>query len=234
MNSASANQFRVAHPELPQVWLSDRGECFSSLAKVLAMCVALSGCAAVGGTSKYACKAPDGVRCQSVSGTYHNAVQRNLPSQQKNSGRMRAAPKFQEASEHGAGGVRTLGLRAVALPDEEPGVAATAPLRSRSEVLRMWYKPWQDADRDLHDQGYVYVQVKDSEWLVEHAQQRARQAYLPIKPPRALASAPKAQSPAGPPHSQQPQTAAPTSESSDQTSSVVDTLNALRQQPGQQ
>jgi hypothetical protein len=33
------------------------------------------------GSSDYACKAPDGVTCDSVSGTYANAIHNNLPSQ---------------------------------------------------------------------------------------------------------------------------------------------------------
>ena len=50
----------------------------------LAGCMSLSG---LSGNSSYACKAPDGVTCQSVSGTYANAVVNNLPAQ-----RARATP----------------------------------------------------------------------------------------------------------------------------------------------
>ena len=45
---------------------------------VLAGCTSLSG---LSGTSDYACKAPEGVTCDSVSGTYANAIHNNLPSQ---------------------------------------------------------------------------------------------------------------------------------------------------------
>lgn len=44
----------------------------------LAGCVNMSG---LSGGSKYACAAPDGVACESVSGTYVNALHENLPSQ---------------------------------------------------------------------------------------------------------------------------------------------------------
>ena len=44
----------------------------------LGACMNMSG---LGGDSKYACKAPEGVACDSVSGTYANAVHNNLPSQ---------------------------------------------------------------------------------------------------------------------------------------------------------
>jgi conjugal transfer pilus assembly protein TraV len=58
----------------------------------LAACMNMSG---LGGDSKYACKAPDGVACDSVSGTYANALHNNLPSQQA----QRSARRQKEASE---------------------------------------------------------------------------------------------------------------------------------------
>ena len=47
---------------------------------VIVLAAALPGCAITGldGESKYACKAPEGVRCDSVSGTYYNALQNNF------------------------------------------------------------------------------------------------------------------------------------------------------------
>src|SRR5438445_7943371 len=57
----------------------------SSIAIAIA-CALASGCASmagVGGTSEYSCKAPEGVKCDSVSGTYHNSVENNLPSQRQ-------------------------------------------------------------------------------------------------------------------------------------------------------
>ena len=57
------------------------------------------------------------------------------------------------------------------------------PLRSSARILRLWFKPWEDADRDLYDQGYVYVQIDSGQWLVEHAQRRIREAYAPLRPP---------------------------------------------------
>src|SRR5256886_5911471 len=73
----------------------------SSVAIAIA-CVLVSGCASmagVGGTSEYSCKAPEGVKCDSVSGTYYNSVENNLPSQRQG-GRatpQQAAPTRMEA-----------------------------------------------------------------------------------------------------------------------------------------
>ena len=57
------------------------------------------------------------------------------------------------------------------------------PLRSSARILRLWFKPWEDADRDLYDQGYVYVQIDNGQWLVDHAQRQIRDAYAPLRPP---------------------------------------------------
>jgi conjugal transfer pilus assembly protein TraV len=51
-------------------------------------------------------------------------------------------------------------------------------------VLRLWVKPWEDADGDLMDQVYVYVPVDNGRWLVDHTQRQIRDAYAPIKAPR--------------------------------------------------
>ena len=60
-------------------------------AMALAACTNMSG---LSGSSSYACKAPDGVICDSVSGTYANAVQNNLPSQKPRA----VAPATKEAA----------------------------------------------------------------------------------------------------------------------------------------
>ena len=74
----------------------------SSFVAVVIACAVVSGCASmagVGGTSEYSCKAPEGVKCDSVSGTYYNSVENNLPSQRQG-GRatpQEAAPTRMEA-----------------------------------------------------------------------------------------------------------------------------------------
>ena len=138
-------------------------------AAALAGCVSMSG---LSGNSSYACKAPEGVTCDSVSGTYANAIHNNLPSQRP---RVGAAPEAAVSAPPPARG------------DNAPRVAASVlsptPLRSSARILRLWFKPWEDADRDLYDQGYVYVQIDSGQWLIEHAQRQIREAYAPLRPP---------------------------------------------------
>ena len=120
--------------------------------------LALSGCTGMSGLSggsNYACKAPDGVTCESVSGTYANAVQNRLPGQRQPPG-------------------------AAVDPPARP---LAMPLRSSARILRLWFKPWEDADGDLYDQGYVYVEIDGGRWLIDHAQRRIRDAYAPLRPP---------------------------------------------------
>ena len=152
----------------------------SSFVAVVIACAVVSGCASmagVGGTSEYSCKAPEGVKCDSVSGTYYNSVENNLPSQRQG-GRatpQEAAPTRMEA----LAGKRSVASAlyvtpasatsatgsGVALP---PAAYTSMPLRSPARVLRLWVKPWEDADGDLMDQLYVYVPVDNGRWLRSH------------------------------------------------------------------
>jgi len=138
--------------------------------------MALAGCTSVSGldgSSSYACKAPVGVTCDSVSGTYANALQNNLPSQHP---RPNATITTAAGADNGKIG-----------QPSGPTASATStspmPLRSSARILRLWFKPWEDADRDLYDQGYVYVQIDSGQWLIEHAQRQIREAYAPLRPP---------------------------------------------------
>lgn len=161
-------------------------------AVALAGMLALSGCSnlsGLGGGSKYACKAPEGVACDSVSGTYANALHNNLPSQRQQ--QSAETPKSSEPSQS------TVPRRAPLAT--APAVATTStltpldqganPLRSQARVLRLWTKPWEDADGDLYDQGYVYVQVSTGQWLIDHVQRQIRDTYAPLRPPPKTAAA---------------------------------------------
>lgn len=145
---------------------------------------ALSGCmnmSGLSGESKYACKAPEGVACDSVSGTYANAIHHNLPGQ-------RPAPSVgPEASKVAT----TMTQRSKPQPTAASATAGdgsftavSGPLRSQAHVLRLWIKPWEDADGDLFDQGFVYVKVDNGEWLIDHVQQQIRKSYAPLRPPK--------------------------------------------------
>lgn len=144
----------------------------------LGACMNLSG---IGGESKYACKAPDGVACDSVSGTYANAIHNNLPSQLTH----RATPTQKMESEARPTRASAASARATSstAAGDSNAVVMPSPLRSQTRILRLWIKPWEDADGDLYDQGYVYVQIDNGQWLIDHLQRQIRDAYAPLKAP---------------------------------------------------
>ena len=156
------------------------------ISMLLSACANMSG---LGGSADYGCKAPQGVQCDSVSGNYYNAIQNNLPSQRQqhpagaagNGGPFSVRSAFAHVSPTPVA-TPIVGKASDALP--LPIELAPSPLRSQARVLRLWFKPWEDADHDLYDQGYVYVQIDSGRWLIDHAQQRIRDAYAPVRAPR--------------------------------------------------
>lgn len=146
------------------------------LLPALSACMNMSG---LGGDSKYACKAPDGVACDSVSGTYANAVHNNLPSQRA----QRSAASDKKESEPVPSTKAVQPAPSTATSHATTADEASTPLRSQARVLRLWIKPWEDTDGDLYDQGYIYVQVDNGQWLIDHVQRQIRDAYAPVKPP---------------------------------------------------
>jgi conjugal transfer pilus assembly protein TraV len=160
--------------------------CLLMVSVPLAGCVNMSG---LDGGSRYACAAPDGVACDSVSGTYANAVHHNLPSQR---GAPSASAARDAAASAGSASAANGGVApprpVLAGPGPGPAHATTegdagALLRSPARVLRLWTKPWEDADGDLWDQGYVYVQVDGGRWQLDHVRQRIRDRHQPLRPP---------------------------------------------------
>jgi len=153
----------------------------------LAACVNMSG---LDGGSKYACAAPEGVACDSVSGTYENAIRDNLPSQRHTTGPAAAATR------------RDAQDPAPEAPARQPPATVLAPdadmpqpqaLRSQAHYLRLWIKPWEDIDGDLFDQAHVYVQIDNGRWQIDHIRQAIRERYAPLRPPPATpASEPNA------------------------------------------
>jgi conjugal transfer pilus assembly protein TraV len=96
----------------------------------------------------YACQAPEGVACHSVSGTYANAIRNNLPSQRRQAQQQPdridslAATRQRAACRCAHPHRSTSPFQPAALQ----GLATPLPLRSQaSRVLRLWTKPWEDA-----------------------------------------------------------------------------------------
>lgn len=135
-----------------------------NVAAAITISMLLGGCAStmsgLDGGSQFACKAPDGVTCSSLSGVYANAVSNNLPA-------LRKEGKSAEKSNLGGNSIAGRAL--------ESG----SPIRSQPKILRVWLAPWEDMEGDLHDQSYIYVVADPGRWLIEHNQKRIVDRYRP-------------------------------------------------------
>ena len=149
-----------------------------------AIAASLAGCSSLSGydaNTQFACKAPPGVLCESMSGIYANAEQKNLPGQRVNMAKAEQAAEVSRAKDASTESVLS-----------KPIYSGT-PIRSAPRVLRVWFAPWEDSDGDLHDQDYVYMQVDTGRWLIEHNRRRVMDAYRPVRAPSVKTTAPNAQ-----------------------------------------
>ena len=144
-----------------------------AVAPPLLLALALCGCAStlsgVGGTENYACKAPEGAMCTSVSGVYANSAQRMpkpVKPPEKNS--PSAAPAIYGANSIAPG---------------RPAAVAGSSIRSNPRVLRVWIAPWEDADGDLHEEAMVHVVADTGRWLIEHVRPVSRSRVDGVAPP---------------------------------------------------
>ncbi len=156
-----------------------------AFAGLCAAAVFLTGCSGLSGLggSEFACKAPEGIPCQSISGVHYNERAGNLPSQ-----RPARTAETTATGEAGKPASITATANAGAAPLRKPELQTTAArigpagfgaLRSEPTVVRVWIAPWEDADGDLNDQTYVYMQVDSGRWLIEHNRAQIRREFAP-------------------------------------------------------
>ncbi|KML57047.1 conjugal transfer protein TraV [Burkholderia cepacia] len=151
----------------------------------------LTGCSFSGydASSKFACKAPEGVLCSSMSGIYANAMAHNLPDQRVHTGAgattnialgtYAAEPSSPSSATSGANALPAIGAAGILPKALDSGAAVHTAARE----MRVWFAPWQDADSDLHDQEYVYLIVDSGHWSIAHNQERIQAAFRPVLPP---------------------------------------------------
>ena len=145
------------------------------VALLLIAVLALSGCASsmsgVGGTDSYACKAPEGALCTSVSGVYANSVH-GSPQPAKPAAKKPtvAAPVI-------------YGAASIAPGNPTASVTPGNAIRSNPRVLRVWIAPWEDNDGDLHEEAFIHVVVDTGRWLIEHVRPAAPSRVDGVAPP---------------------------------------------------
>jgi len=144
----------------------------------IALAAMLTGCASslsgIGGSERYACKAPEGALCTSVSGVYSNSLHGVITD-----GRTAAKVMTGSPSSYGA-----TGHAPIKRGDSPDG------LRSSPRVLRLWIAPWEDADGDLHEESVVHVVVDNGRWLIEHVRPAVRARMDRVLPPTGFTGQP--------------------------------------------
>lgn len=184
------------------------------IARIALLTLTLNGCAStlsgVGGTQNYACKAPVGALCTSVSGVYANALHgmAEVPRPPQataaptmlgdNSHDPKVAAPIVDATRGAASSSHSSILPASqsasaptldAAAQADSTVAASEPaLRSEPRVLRLWIAPWEDSDGDLHDASVVHVVVDTGRWLIERVRPVPRSRLDGVTPPAAIAT----------------------------------------------
>jgi len=167
-------------------------------AALLGACTNLSG---LGGRSEFQCKAPEGIPCQSISGVHHNERAGNLPAQRmargESASKSVAETRTSAASAVAGDGNAEGGTPTVASPQSAPvplyrkgtivaadriGPGGFGAIRSEPTVIRIWVAPWEDADGDLNDQTYLYMQVDSGRWLIEHNRAQLQRDFAPKSP----------------------------------------------------
>ena len=153
---------------------------------VIVPAAVLPGCAITGldGESKYACKAPEGVRCDSVSGTYYNALQNNLPAQRRS-----AAPPVDTSPQ-----AAPAAARACRADDAQ---RLHAPGHGRRRPPPMWPRrcaprprspaldqAWEDADRDLVGRASSTSRSTTAAGWSTTCSASIREPFVPIRAPR--------------------------------------------------
>jgi conjugal transfer pilus assembly protein TraV len=149
---------------------------------VLLLLPALTACAnmaGLDGKSEFACKAPDGVVCTSVSGVYANTLAGTLPARREGNAQSVTPDSASEAKPNGpAAPIKPY----PAVPPASTAPTAGTPLLSPPRVLRLWLAPWVDEDGDLHDQAYLYVMWHRGEWQLGHTEAGISSRFAPIAP----------------------------------------------------
>lgn len=103
--------------------------------------IMLSGCST---TPRYACNAPDGGKCQSVTAAYQAALGTKAKA---------------EKSSNGTNATQAKPAVTQYIPE---GVA----IRSMPQVMRVWLAPWEDNNGVFHDQSYNYFVADAGEWTL--------------------------------------------------------------------
>lgn len=135
--------------------------------------LALTACSSLTGFdagSKFACAAPDGVTCMSMTGVNANIDAGNLGNGERPVSHAKEADTY-----YGDRGVIA-----------HQAIKSGTPIRTAPKKMRVWYAPWEDADGDLNDQSYSYMVIDTGRWVMERVRSEIVQNFMPGTGPSSL------------------------------------------------
>ncbi len=155
----------------------------------------LAGCAGsmsgLDGSDQHSCPYSEGVTCKPMSQVYEESTQ-GMASSAKPAATEDAHPESSTVAAKTPLPARPT----VKLPGSVE--SGPLPLRSRPSVMRVWVAPWEDADGDLHEGGWIALRLDDGRWNLDHVRERIRDGYgaTLVPPPAGESKATTAAKPA--------------------------------------
>lgn len=129
----------------------------------LLLMVLTTGCA----TTEYGCKGmPDEPSCLSTTQAY----------QVTNTAITEAPPENNPSSE-------STSTPALVPPLQQPvpKIEDPTPIRTPSQVMRIWIAPWEDADGDLMVSNYVYTELEPRRWMIGKSAPTLSPSLIPLQ-----------------------------------------------------
>lgn len=127
--------------------------------------VSLTGCSA-----KYGCKGmPDDPTCLSAVEAYH-ATETRI-----------ATVGATEAEKAVSTKPSAPGPAPISESSPLPRIEDPTPIRTPSQVMRIWIAPWEDAEGDLNVSGYVYTELEPRRWMIGKPGSASRPTLSPLQ-----------------------------------------------------
>ncbi|WP_152428928.1 TraV family lipoprotein [Methylomonas sp. MK1] len=129
----------------------------------LLLMVLTTGCA----TTEYGCKGmPDEPSCLSTTQAYQitNTAITEAPPENNQSSESPVKPTLPPP-----------------LQQPVPKIDDPTPIRTPSQVMRIWIAPWEDAEGDLMVSNYVYTELEPRRWMIGKAAPTANSSLIPLQ-----------------------------------------------------
>ena len=125
---------------------------------LLTLCLGMTGCTvfdAVSGSDSFGCAGmPEGVQCLSAREVYQATETTDT---------VRGGGQRQEKTPVEPSGASTAGER-IQGPAPAPRVSNPLPIRTQSQVMRVWIAPWEDGTGNLHSTSFIFTEIEPRRW----------------------------------------------------------------------